>query len=326
MTTDKKPATIRLPYNYKFFTRKEAAYYYFLGVSLTDGCISKQPDDKKNNLQRTDIYYTLGSKDTGWIEALHKRVGGSLSYRPERNGQAKQAVLRIFDQQICKTLLNGGCFERKSITLQFPNIPDRYFFDFLRGCFDGDGAIYWQMKKNNIHKNFVVYLCSASKQFLEDIRAKLTMHDITCALFTTTKAGDSHTTANGQTFTAHHDVWRITFGVAQAYKLVKLLGYKNNRKPAMPRKKEAALMLIEYQEGDVIGKLFGPSKSKISNEALLAAVPLCKTMSDLCRYFGINTANGTSMNERIKRLGGKPFKSRKKKLAAAPKETSLVSG
>jgi hypothetical protein len=40
-----------------------------------------------------------------------------------------------------KAITSFGISKRKSLTLEFPNIPDEYFWHFVRGYFDGDGSI-----------------------------------------------------------------------------------------------------------------------------------------------------------------------------------------
>ena len=56
---------------------------------------------------------------------------------------------------------------KKSRKLKTLRVPDKYFFNFLRGCFDGDGSIhaYWDPRW---HSSYMFYLtfASASKPFL----------------------------------------------------------------------------------------------------------------------------------------------------------------
>lgn len=60
-----------------------------------------------------------------------------------------------------------GLTDNKSKTLNKLRIPDKYFFDFLRGCFDGDGSMYayWDPRW---HSSYMFYLqfTSASYHFL----------------------------------------------------------------------------------------------------------------------------------------------------------------
>ncbi len=35
-----------------------------------------------------------------------------------------------------------GLTERKSLTMRFPDVPEEFLRDFIRGCWDGDGSIF----------------------------------------------------------------------------------------------------------------------------------------------------------------------------------------
>jgi len=68
-------------------------------------------------------------------------------------------------------LVSIGFTPAKSLTIKKINVPDRYFFSFLRGCFDGDGYTYsyWDPRWKS---SFMIYtgFVSASKPFLIWIR------------------------------------------------------------------------------------------------------------------------------------------------------------
>lgn len=67
-----------------------------------------------------------------------------------------------------------GLCPKKSKRLGAIIVPDCYFFDFLRGCFDGDGTIYsyWSPQWPN---SFVFYfaIISASPNFLKWLQVKI---------------------------------------------------------------------------------------------------------------------------------------------------------
>ena len=44
-----------------------------------------------------------------------------------------------------------GLTFRKSLTLQFPNIPQKFLCDFIRGYFDGDGSMVLTQTKYNVY-------------------------------------------------------------------------------------------------------------------------------------------------------------------------------
>jgi 6-phosphofructokinase len=53
-------------------------------------------------------------------------------------------------------------------------IPDKYFFDFLRGCFDGDGCFYsyWDPRWRSSHMFYLEFV-SASKKHIDWLRKEL---------------------------------------------------------------------------------------------------------------------------------------------------------
>lgn len=69
------------------------------------------------------------------------------------------ASLRCNKKKFCEDLINNGVLPKKSSVnknnLRFPNINKEFYFDFIRGYFDGDGSIYF-IKKNTNLKGFTI--------------------------------------------------------------------------------------------------------------------------------------------------------------------------
>ena len=49
--------------------------------------------------------------------------------------------IRITKNDIAKWFLDHGCVPQKTLIVDFPNVPDKFIPDFLRGLIDGDGSI-----------------------------------------------------------------------------------------------------------------------------------------------------------------------------------------
>ncbi|MEK7100592.1 MAG: hypothetical protein AAB921_00650, partial [Patescibacteria group bacterium] len=66
---------------------------------------------------------------------------------------------------------------RKSLTIGALNIPDAFFFDFLRGVFDGDGCFYSYLDKR-WKNSFMFYtdFVSASEAHLDWIQEEIERH------------------------------------------------------------------------------------------------------------------------------------------------------
>ena len=107
-------------------------FAYAIGLLTTDGHLSKD-----------GRHFDLTSKDIEQIENFLKCLGinnkigtklsgiGNLSYR-----------VQFGDVLFYKFLLQIGLTPAKSKTLGIVQVPKKYFFDFLRGVFDGDGSFY----------------------------------------------------------------------------------------------------------------------------------------------------------------------------------------
>ena len=125
---------------------------YILGFWYADGCIYGG--------KMFDI--TLHKKD----KYIIKKIAQELDYQgPILDYVDRQACRINFS---CKVIYNDlialGGTERKSKTLQFPNIPIEFLPDFIRGYFDGDGSVY-NVKGKRINTNFA---CGSNK-FLQSL-------------------------------------------------------------------------------------------------------------------------------------------------------------
>ena len=130
-----------------------ANFAYAIGLIVTDGCLSNDGRHitfvSKDKEQIYNLMMCLG--------VLNIKVGQTFS------GQKKNMSFRVQfgDVVFYKFLQSIGLTPAKSLTLGKVNIPDEYFFDFLRGCFDGDGCSYsyWDPRWRS---SFMFYLSLAS--------------------------------------------------------------------------------------------------------------------------------------------------------------------
>lgn len=114
---------------------------YILGLWFADGCIYGG--------KMFDI--TLHAKD----KYILKKVAEELKYEgPLIDYVDHQAARLNFS---CIVIYNDiialGGTERKSLTIDFPNVPPGYLPDFIRGYFDGDGSIT-RNKNNRVISSF----------------------------------------------------------------------------------------------------------------------------------------------------------------------------
>lgn len=108
---------------------------YAIGLITTDGCLSGD-----------GRHLIFVSKDIEQINNLKKCLDLKVKIGIHKSGRQNEtrACHRIQwgDVVLYDFLLTLGLMPNKSRQLGTLGIPDKYFFDFLRGHFDGDGSFY----------------------------------------------------------------------------------------------------------------------------------------------------------------------------------------
>lgn len=139
---------------------------YAVGLITTDGCLS---GDGRH------IDFT--SKDRPLIKTFRSCLGIENSIGRKTAGNANQNNyyrVQFGDVNFYNWLLKIGLCPRKSKRIGVLEIPDTFFFDFLRGVFDGDGSIssYWDPRW---HSSFMFYIqfTSGSRPYLEWLQQKI---------------------------------------------------------------------------------------------------------------------------------------------------------
>lgn len=142
---------------------------YWLGFLYADGYVRMHKkrsgelrlklkiDDKshienfKNSLKSTHIIKDFVSK-----VKINDKVYESLC-----------SSLSVYSTKMVKDLFDLGCTNNKTHTIQFPyQIGKRFYRDFIRGYFDGDGCIHKVKNKNSAYFK----ITSGSKEILHDIK------------------------------------------------------------------------------------------------------------------------------------------------------------
>ena len=139
---------------------------YAIGLLATDGCLSPPFS-----------LIDLTSNDREQLENFCKCV--DVDFRiTKKHGSSGKECLRVQFKNVLfyKFLLSVGLTPRKSRTLGPLKIPDRYFFDFLRGVFDGDGCThsYWDPRWKSSFMFYLIF-ASASPAFLNWLRKRIAL-------------------------------------------------------------------------------------------------------------------------------------------------------
>lgn len=137
-------------------------FAYAVGLITTDGCLSKD-----------GRHLDFTSKDIQLIRTFKKclNLDVKIGYKTSSFTDKKYPHVQFSNVRLYKYFLEIGLTSKKSKTMGKLKIPDKYFFDFLRGHFDGDGYFYsyWDKRWPN---SFMYYLnfISASLDHIKWLR------------------------------------------------------------------------------------------------------------------------------------------------------------
>lgn len=136
---------------------------YIVGLLATDGCLSPPGH-----------LIDLTSKDREQLENFRRCVGVDSRITKKHSGGREYLRIQFKNTLFYNFLISIGLTPAKSRTLGPLAIPEKYFFHFLRGVFDGDGSTYsyWDSRWKS---SFMFYVCfaSASKAFIDWLRKNI---------------------------------------------------------------------------------------------------------------------------------------------------------
>lgn len=134
---------------------------YAVGLLTTDGSLSK--DGRHLNLT---------SKDIEQLENFKKCLGLTVKIGWKTSGYSrgnkKYPQVQFGNVVLYRWLLKIGLMPNKTKKLSSLKIPKRYFFDFLRGHFDGDGCVYayFDPRWKNSYLIYVQFLSASKKHII----------------------------------------------------------------------------------------------------------------------------------------------------------------
>jgi len=131
-----------LPVNKNFFSSWNSEMSYILGFIVADGCIGVKRIRKKDKTKQ--YFLDITSKDIEHLKNIKKAMSARQKILLKQSGYEKGYAYRIQigHQKICRDLIELGIIPRKTYNLGSIEVPDKYFSDFVRGFFDGDGTVY----------------------------------------------------------------------------------------------------------------------------------------------------------------------------------------
>lgn len=156
--------------NKDFFKKWTPEMAYVLGFFAADGYITVN--------RRGGQFWSIQITDKELLCSI-KRTVGSEHRIGERLGNTKEKTLyrlQIGSNEMCDDLRKLGFNERKTKSMSIPHIPEKYFTDFVRGYFDGDGNVWSGLihkKRKRPTVNLIVAFTSCSRDFLECLHERL---------------------------------------------------------------------------------------------------------------------------------------------------------
>jgi len=161
--------------NKDFFKKWTKEMAYVLGFFAADGYMTLN--------KRGAHFWNIQITDKKLLEEIRRIVGSEhkISIRIRKGKEKPIYRLQIGSKEMYEDLLQLGMKQGKTEGLAVPHVPKKYFSDFVRGYFDGDGNVWiGYVHKERVKKLRTIrtVFTSSSLQFLEKLREKLEVHKI----------------------------------------------------------------------------------------------------------------------------------------------------
>ncbi|MEK7556230.1 MAG: hypothetical protein AAB523_03020 [Patescibacteria group bacterium] len=141
-----------------------ANFAYAIGLIATDGCLYKD-----------GRHISLTSLDLEQLNNFNKALDMNVKISTKQAGAGKSCThIQFSDVLFHRFLISIGVTQAKSKTISGVDVPKKYFFDFLRGCLDGDGCFYsyWDPRWRSSHMFYLTF-SSASLKHIEWLRREI---------------------------------------------------------------------------------------------------------------------------------------------------------
>jgi predicted DNA-binding protein YlxM (UPF0122 family) len=166
--------------NEKFFDNWTNKMAYVLGIILTDG-----------NVATNNGCVSISMKEGDHLKKIKKMLHAGHPVRYDKQIDIFQ--LKFTRGNMADSLMKLGITSRKSLKVEFPNVPDKFLSHFIRGVFDGDGSVFFEpsrkiplrVSSTNGSVSFVprsnksplrVSFTSGSKKFITTLESSLHLH------------------------------------------------------------------------------------------------------------------------------------------------------
>jgi hypothetical protein len=138
---------------------------YWAGFIAADGCVYKKT--LRISLSEEDLSHLIKFKDNIQYAGNILKSVNKLSRHNKKWKNVNMVTISITSAQIVEALLCLGITERKTKTLEFPNLPDHLIKHFCRGYFDGDGSwSFWKPRTRPNHSKQLMFCLRGTEKFL----------------------------------------------------------------------------------------------------------------------------------------------------------------
>lgn len=164
---------IKYQVNEDFFKKWTNEMAYTLGYIYADGSLEDASYLRGKYFKVTSVERKNIEKIRDWMNSKHTII----EIKPLLASRKTRYILRIGSHEIYNDLIKLGLYPNKSLTIKFPVIPKKFFGDFIRGYFDGDGCVrIWRTKGKKqelILRKLCTVFTSGSKEFLQGLADKV---------------------------------------------------------------------------------------------------------------------------------------------------------
>ena len=148
--------------NEEFFRQSSREMWYVAGIFAGDGDVSAHNTSISLEWQISDYDHLVTIKNL-----LSEEVPAYVRTRENR----EYCRFFVYNAQLHDDLIALGITPKKSFTLRLPEVPPKYFWDFLRGVFDSDGSLSKITRK--IKPCYPRFKITNNEPFLEQLKGVL---------------------------------------------------------------------------------------------------------------------------------------------------------
>jgi DNA-binding transcriptional regulator WhiA len=147
---------------------------YWLGFLYADGCVRKTKSGSQ-------VVLKLSQKDEDHLNLFKKNIESEHKVDHHRNNTVSKkgipsfsdnCIIRINSIKLVEDLIKQGCTPKKTFTIDKPTIDEKFYKDFIRGYYDGDGNFFYSEKTK---MSVITIVCASEnfRAFLIDVISKI---------------------------------------------------------------------------------------------------------------------------------------------------------